>query len=213
MTAARDGVSIAIGASDRPHDRVCGRVPIASMNRSKIFASLPNLITVGRLFLVPLVIELISDRRWMQAFAVFLVAGLSDAVDGYLAKRFDLRTELGAYLDPIADKALLVSIYIALAFAVVIPNWLAIIVVSRDLMIVGAVLVAAVLDKPVPIRPLPISKLNTTAQIIFAAGVLGMNGFGADLGVGFQIALATVAALTVASAGAYLAQWLEHMSA
>ncbi|UDL95217.1 CDP-alcohol phosphatidyltransferase family protein [Lichenihabitans sp. PAMC28606] len=183
------------------------------MNRSKIFASLPNLITVGRLFLVPLVIELISDRRWMQAFAVFLVAGLSDAVDGYLAKRFDLRTELGAYLDPIADKALLVSIYIALAFAVVIPNWLAIIVVSRDLMIVGAVLVAAVLDKPVPIRPLPISKLNTTAQIIFAAGVLGMSGFGADLGVGFQIALATVAALTVASAGAYLAQWLEHMSA
>jgi cardiolipin synthase (CMP-forming) len=184
---------------------------MGSMNRSKIFASLPNLITVGRLFLVPLLIELITDRRWEEAFVVFLVAGISDAVDGFLAKRFDLRTELGAYLDPIADKALLVSIYIALALTSVIPNWLAIIVVSRDIMIVGAVLIAAVLDKPFPIRPLLISKANTTAQIAFAAGVLGAKAFGLDLALGFELTMVIVAALTVASAGAYLAQWLDHM--
>ena len=182
------------------------------MTRSKLFSSLPNLITVGRLFLVPLIIEFIVDRRWTEVFGLFLVAGVSDAVDGFLAKRFDLRSELGAYLDPIADKALLVSIYIALALAGVLPNWLAIIVVSRDIMIVGAVLIAAVLDKPIPIRPLLVSKVNTTLQIAFAAGVLGGKAFGIDFGLGFQAMLFVVAALTLASAGAYLAQWLNHMS-
>ena len=182
------------------------------MNRSKLFASLPNFITVGRLLLVPLIIELIDDRRWFQVFLVFLVAGVSDAVDGFVAKRFDLRSELGAYLDPLADKALLVSIYVALAIASVLPNWLAILVVSRDVMIVGAVLIAAVLLKPVPIRPLWISKVNTTAQIAFAAGVLGAEAFGLRLGTWFAMAVLVVAALTVASAAAYLARWLDHMS-
>jgi cardiolipin synthase len=183
------------------------------MNRSKLFQSLPNFITVGRLFLVPVVIELIADRRWAGVFAVFLIAGISDGVDGFLAKRFDLRSELGAYLDPLADKALLVSIYVSLAIAGVTPTWLAILVVSRDVMIIGAVLIAAVLAKPVAIRPLLISKLNTTVQIAFAASVLGAKAFGLDLGAWFEVAMTVAATLTVASAGAYLAQWLDHMGA
>lgn len=180
---------------------------------SRLVASnLPNLITVGRLFLVPAIIASIADGRWTTAFIVFVLAGISDAVDGFLAKRFEWQSRLGAYLDPVADKALLMSIYVALAVVDVVPPWLSIMVVSRDVMIVGAVLIAWLLGEPIEIRPLLVSKLNTTAQIAFAALVLGGLAFGADLAAWFNVALATVAALTLASAAAYLGQWLDHMT-
>ena len=175
------------------------------------FSSLPNLITLGRLISVPVIIAAISDGRWTFTFAIFLLAGVSDGVDGYLAKTFDLRTKLGAYLDPVADKALLVSVYVALALANVVPAPLAIMVVSRDIMIVGAIMISWLLDNPVEIRPLLVSKLNTTAQIGFAAAVLGAKAFDMSLGLWFEISLAVVAALTLASAGAYLKQWLAHV--
>ncbi len=89
------------------------------------------------------------------AFLLFLLAGLSDLVDGYLAKRFNMATELGAYLDPLADKALIVSIYVTLGIAGAIPPWLVILVVSRDIMIVSAVILSWVMDKPVPLKPGP----------------------------------------------------------
>lgn len=176
------------------------------------FSSLPNLITLGRLILVPVIIAAISDGRWIFTFVVFVLAGISDGIDGYLAKTFDLRTELGAYLDPVADKALLVSIYVALALVNVVPPSLAILVVSRDIMIVGAVMIAWLLDNPLEIRPLLVSKLNTTAQIGFAAAVLGAKAFDISLGLWFEISLGIVAALTLASAAAYLKQWLAHVT-
>ena len=80
------------------------------MERSLLIRSLPNIITIARLFLVPVVVALIAAQAWRGAFACFLVAGASDGIDGWIARRFDLRTELGAYLDPLADKALLISI-------------------------------------------------------------------------------------------------------
>ena len=120
----------------------------------------------------------------LLAFIVFVIAGVSDAIDGFLAKRFDMATELGAYLDPLADKALLVSIYVTLAMLGKMPAWLTIVVVSRDIMIVGAIVLSWVLGKPVTIRPLRVSKLNTAAQIVLAALVLGSLGLrpGARLG-------------------------------
>ena len=99
------------------------------------------------------------------AFLLFLAAGVSDAVDGFLAKRFNMASELGAYLDPLADKALIVSIYVALGIAEAIPRWLVILVVSRDIMIVGAVMLSWLVGKPVELKPLSVSKLNTVAQI------------------------------------------------
>jgi cardiolipin synthase len=176
------------------------------------FAALPNLISLGRLVLVPLVVSMIASQAWVEAFLVFVAAGVSDAVDGFLAKRFNLRTELGAYLDPAADKALLVSIYVALAIIGVIPAWIAILTVSRDLMIVGAIVISWLLDRPVEIRPLLVSKLNTTAQIGFAAAVLATKAFGGSLGLWFGLALYGVAALTIFSAAAYFAHWLKHMA-
>lgn len=181
------------------------------MSAHGLLASLPNLISLGRLVLVPIIVTLIIQPEWALAFTLFLVAGVSDAIDGWLAKRFDLRTELGAYLDPIADKALLVSIYISLAAVGVLPATIVVLVVSRDVMIVGAVMVSWLLDKPVAIRPLLVSKLNTLAQIALAACVLAAKAFAFPLGIWFTVFLYVVAALTVASAAAYLTQWIRHM--
>jgi len=174
--------------------------------------TIPNIITIGRLIIVPIVIVMIMQQRWAMAFALFVVAGVSDAVDGFIARKFDMRSEFGAYIDPLADKSLLVSIYVTLAIVGAIPSWLAIIVVSRDVMIVAAVLLSWVMSRPVAIKPLIVSKLNTGAQLAFAAYALAANAFGAGLGGFEEIAMVLVATLTIASAGAYLVGWLRHMS-
>jgi cardiolipin synthase (CMP-forming) len=173
--------------------------------------SLPNIITIGRLLLVPFIVSMMVDGEWATAFAVFVIAGLSDAADGWLAKTFDLRTELGAFLDPLADKALLVAIYVALGITHAIPSSLAILVVSRDIMIVGGVVTSWILDNPIEIKPLYVSKVNTAAQIAFAATVLASKAFDFPTDYWFTPAAYVVAALTLASAGAYLGPWIKHM--
>ena len=104
--------------------------------------SIPNIITLGRILLVPFIVWAIASSQMEIAFAIFVVAGVSDAVDGFLAKRFNMASELGALLDPLADKALLVSIYVALGIWGAVPRWIVILVVSRDIMIVSAVIVS-----------------------------------------------------------------------
>ena len=143
--------------------------------------SLPNIITIGRIILVPFTIWLMVTGKFHLAFAAFIIAGISDGVDGFIAKRFNQTTRLGAYLDPLADKLLLVSIYLALGFLGTIPSLLVIIVVSRDVMIVGAVILSWVLDKPIEMKPLWISKINTAGQILLAGTVLGALGLGMNV--------------------------------
>jgi cardiolipin synthase len=174
--------------------------------------SLPNLISLARLVLVPAIISMISTQRWKEASVVFVIAGLSDALDGWIAKTFNLRTELGAYLDPLADKALIVSIYVALAIVGVLPAPVAIIVVARDAMIVGAFMISWFLNKPMAVRPLLISKLNTLVQLACAALILGAKAFGVPLGGWFDGMLYLVAAACLASLAAYFNQWIRHMS-
>ena len=183
------------------------------MNSSQLLANLPNLITLARLLMTPLAVSMIVSQRFVDGVPDLRSRpGISDAVDGFIAKRFDLRTELGSYLDPLADKALLTSMYIALAAIGALWPALAILVVSRDLMILFAVLVSWLLAKPVAIRPVWISKFNTAAQIAFAAFVLGSKAYGYDeLAAQHGLAL-IVAASTLASGGVYIAQWLDHMS-
>ena len=182
------------------------------MNVSQLIANLPNLITLARLLMTPVAVLMIVSQRFVEAFVIFVAAGLSDAVDGFVAKRFDLRSELGSYLDPLADKALLISMYVALAAIGAAPPALAILVVSRDLMILFAVLVSWLLLNPVAIRPVWISKFNTVAQIAFAAFVLGCKAYGYDASTVQQGLALIVAASTLASAGVYVAHWLDHMS-
>ncbi|WP_029004971.1 CDP-alcohol phosphatidyltransferase family protein [Azorhizobium doebereinerae] len=174
--------------------------------------NLPNIITLGRLLIVPVVIWAISADEPRLAFALFLLAGVSDAIDGFLARRLDLRTELGAYLDPIADKALLVSIYVTLAISGDIPRWVAIAVVSRDVMIVGAIVLSTLMAKPVAIQPLIISKVNTAVQIAFAALVLARESFDFAWTQPYRLGLVAVGVLTGLSAAAYLAAWTRHMA-
>lgn len=175
--------------------------------------TIPNFITIARLILVPLIVLMIGQEAWTAAFAIFIAAGISDAVDGILAKRFGMASELGAYLDPIADKALIVSIYVTLAIVGVIPPWLTILVVSRDIMIVSAVILSWLLENPIEIAPLVVSKMNTAAQIGFAAFFLGARAFGIETGLWGSAFETVVAALTVASMAAYLTLWLKHMAA
>ena len=146
------------------------------------------------------------------AFLLFLAAAISDAVDGFLAKRFGMKTELGAYLDPLADKVLIVSIYVTLGITGVIPLWIVILVVSRDFMIVGAIILSWVIDRPVKIRPHVVGKLNTGAQIVFAGLVLASHGYGFDLEPLLTLVMALVAVLTLLSVGLYLAEWVRHMN-
>lgn len=174
--------------------------------------NIPNLITLGRVILVPVVFWLLVSGQTQLAFFAFVLAGVSDAVDGFIAKRFGLTTELGAYLDPLADKLLIVSIFLALGVKGALPSWLVIAVVSRDILIVLGVMLSWLLDHPVRIAPLVVSKANTLAQIVLAGTVLADDGFGLGLEVLRTLLVWIVGALTVASLWAYLRAWLRHMS-
>ncbi|MFT4279398.1 MAG: CDP-alcohol phosphatidyltransferase family protein [Rhodopseudomonas sp.] len=174
--------------------------------------SIPNIITLCRILLVPVVVWAIASNEMAIAFAVFVVAGVSDAVDGFLAKRFNMASELGALLDPLADKALLVSIYVSLGIWGAIPRWLVILVVSRDIMIVGAVMISWVFGKPIPMKPLMVSKLNTVAQVAFAAMVLGALAFGFEPMPYDLFLMGAVTVLTLLSVSFYLVEWMRHMS-
>ena len=182
------------------------------MNIGQVLNNLPNLITLARMLMTPLAVMMIISQRFLPAFLIFILAGVSDAIDGFIAKNYDLRTELGAYLDPLADKALLISIYVSLAIYAGLPAWIAVTVVSRDVMIVVAVLVSWLLDKPVEIRPVWVSKLNTVAQIALAGFALGVRAYGLDSQPLQTFLEWVVAGTTLASGGVYIAQWLDHMS-
>lgn len=172
----------------------------------------PNFITIARFLLVPVFILAMLQGATAWAFVVFLVAGLSDAVDGYVARRFGQVSELGAYLDPLADKLLLISGFITLGYIGAIPTWLVLLVVSRDVLIVGAVLTSHLIGQPVPVRPLFVSKLTTTVQILLVTVALAhLAGF-AELSAGVFWAGLAVAGLTIASAAAYLRTWMRHMA-
>ncbi len=174
--------------------------------------NIPNSITLGRIVLVPLVVWLIITHEMQAAFLLFLLAGLSDAADGFLAKRYNWDTELGAYLDPIADKALLVSIYVTLGLAAQLPAWLVIAVVSRDILIVGAVVLSWMLSRPMSMQPLLISKANTFSQIVLAGLVLAELGLGLGFEAFVEFLVWVTGTLTILSAAAYFWSWLRHMA-
>ena len=193
-----------------------GRFPLAKVGAGQlagITLNIPNLITLGRILLVPVVVWAISTpgAMWI-AFVLFVVAGVSDAVDGFLAKRFGMASELGAYLDPLADKALIVSIYLTLGINGAIPRWLVILVVSRDILIVGGIMLSWLIGNPLKIKPLLVSKLNTAAQIVFACVVMGSLGFDIKADMLTLVLMALVTALTLLSVAAYVAEWVRHMN-
>ena len=175
----------------------------ANQGHSTALLTLPNIITFARLCAVPGAVYLVLHEQFLAAFWLFLGAGVSDGVDGWLARRQG-PTYVGALLDPVADKALLVTMYIMLAAVHVLPDWLAIMVVFRDLIIVGGVLVLYLLGDPPVIKPLLVSKLNTFLQIILVAAVLLLAGIGRQEEPLRLSLIWLVAASTLVSGAAYI---------
>lgn len=128
--------------------------------------NIPNLLTIFRILLVPVFIIFIINDRMVMALAVFILAGLTDGIDGLIARVFNQKTPLGAYLDPIADKLLLCSAFLALTLRDILPNWLTVIVISRDVIILGGVVVLSLMKKEVKVQPSMASKITTWLQVI-----------------------------------------------
>jgi cardiolipin synthase len=170
--------------------------------------NLPNLITLGRLVCVPLAIWLILEERYALAFWVFVGAGVSDGVDGYIAKHFNQRTRLGAMLDPAADKLLLAGVYLTLGYAGQLPAWLVGLVVLRDVLIVlGVGVIHAIAGAPRQFGPLYISKINTFIQIALVGFVLARLGLGIEAGTTAWLLIVVAGITTVLSGLAYLWRW------
>ncbi len=177
-----------------------------------MLAHIPNLISLARLLMVPLVVYLVLNERMVAGFWLFVAAGVSDAVDGYIAKRFDASSLLGRYLDPLADKALLVAVFVLGGYMDFLSVWLVILVVFRDVMIVGGAILFYTLDRPPTMPPLLVSKVNTALQIVLAAAALAFRGYELDLAAVQSALEYAVAATTLASGGAYLVKW-SHLAA
>lgn len=172
--------------------------------------TIPNLISIGRLLLVPVIVVLTLKGLHATALVVFVIAGVSDAADGIIARWMDARSDLGAILDPLADKALLVSIFVVLAADGALPVWLSVLVVGRDALILGAVMLAWLAGRPLTIAPLLASKVNTATQIVLAAAVLTQLGLHLQI-EGLIQALIVVATITTVVSGVdYLQAWLRQ---
>jgi len=174
--------------------------------------NLPNLITFGRLLTVPITVYLLMQSAYLSAFILFLVAGASDALDGYLAKRNNQTTELGAILDPLADKALLVGVYVTLGLQGSLPNWLVVLVVFRDVLIIGGVVILYLVRLEVKMRPLIVSKINKAAQIGLAATLLAELGLRLDIMGLVEAMVYLVGVTTVISGASYIVSWSRQMT-
>jgi len=153
------------------------------------------------------IIWLIINDRMAAAFWLVLVAAISDAVDGAIAKHFNQTTELGAYLDPIADKALLVCSYIAMGHEGYLPTWLVIGVVFRDAFIIGGALSYHLMTQSLIMEPIMVSKINTVAQLVLAVEILASEGLGFEFGIFRDVMIILVAVTTVVSGSVYVVIW------
>jgi len=134
--------------------------------------NIPNALTMMRIVLVPIIIILLMQGSYFKALVLFSISGITDALDGFLARFLEQQTTLGAYLDPIADKALIMSCFITLSVKQVIPGWLTVIVISRDCIILLGICVLVMLSTPFQIRPSVVSKVTTALQLLTVFFVL-----------------------------------------
>lgn len=130
--------------------------------------TIPNFLTILRVLLTPVLVILLLEERLSEALFVFIIAGVTDGLDGLIARLYKQKSRLGAFLDPLADKLLLATTYVLLAFQSMVPSWLTVIVLSRDVLIVLGVFVLFMQDLPFEIKPTLASKLTTCTQIITA---------------------------------------------
>jgi len=128
--------------------------------------NIPNILTLVRIILVPVFVILMMQGSFSHALAVFVLAGVTDGLDGFLARILRQQTILGSYLDPLADKALIITSFVSLSILDLIPDWLAVVVISRDCIILFGVSVLSLMSVPFEIRPTYVSKATTVLQLL-----------------------------------------------
>jgi cardiolipin synthase len=168
---------------------------------------LPNAITVLRAALIPLQAWLLLERDYATAFLLFVASGLSDLADGWIARRFDLRTRFGAIADPAADKLTMLTVAVLLAMHDWLPWWFTALVVGRDLVIVSGAAAYHFTIGEVEMAPSWISKLNTALEFVFLAFVLALAAGYLDDGPWYPALLYATAATIVASGASYVLVW------
>jgi cardiolipin synthase len=168
---------------------------------------IPNAICIARILLVAPLVLYIVDGRYVPALVVLVVAGLSDGLDGFLAKRFDWRTRLGGLLDPAADKLLLVAAFASLTYVGLVPVELTVIVIARDVIIVLGAIFYQWLIAPVEGEPSVISKLNTACQLAMLFFTLTAAAYGVPPPVSLTVLGATVVFTSIVSGLNYVLRW------
>lgn len=169
----------------------------------KVYLTVPNIITIARFVAIPFIVLAMLQGAWMTAFVLFALAGISDGVDGYIARHFGQDSQLGTYLDPLADKALTIAVFAAFTAAGTLPWALFALVVARDIGIVAGAVLMARRGEAAAIRPLMISKVNTTVLILLAAWLLAAEAFEWRLPALKNALIGLVVLLTAVSAIAY----------
>ena len=173
--------------------------------------NIPNVLTLSRVLLVPVFLALLSGHRYGYALYVFCAAGLTDALDGTIARWFNLRTEIGALLDPFADKLLLLSAFVGLTFEDAIPGWLLGVVITRDIVIVfGYLLLIFYTDERLPVHPSYLGKAATCCQLAAVVGALA--GLGQSSAGLWHLLLFATAMITALSGVHYAYQGLLWLS-
>lgn len=168
---------------------------------TRLFRNLPNLLTVLRLTLVPFVVRELWRGNYRLALVLLFVAGATDALDGYLARRFNWTSRFGAYLDPVGDKLLLVSVYLVLGLKDVVPRWLMWLVLGRDALILTMVAIALLFTQVRSFPPSIWGKLSTVIQIGAGLGIIAANGYFPVRPPGFDQAIVLVTALATGVSG------------
>jgi len=173
--------------------------------------NIPNSLTVLRIVLVPVIVILLIQGQYGKALVCFIIAGVTDGLDGLIARSFNQMTVVGAYLDPLADKALVISMFTTLAIVGVIPGWLAVVVISRDCIILGGILVMTLMSVDLEIKPSFVSKINTMLQLvtIFFALLLKMDGAEKNFHGAFMFVCWLTAIFTVISGADYLLKGMK----
>ena len=172
----------------------------------------PNLLTGSRLVCAPLLALLLMRGHDTAALCVFVFAGLTDAADGYLAKRYNLASRLGRYLDPAADKLLMLACFLTLTRLGVTPLWLTVLVIARDVIIVCAIVLAHYLALPLRIAPSLLGKISTAAQVCYVGSMLVLLAFTIAWPMLAYGAALVAGALTLASWLNYAALWLQALA-
>ena len=176
--------------------------------------TVPNMLTVSRMVLIPVFVTMLFYQRFIVALAVFVCAGLTDGLDGLLARRFDQRSQLGTVLDPIADKLMMVTAFIVLSMRSIfpapvpshlpVPFWVTVVVISRDVFIIVGAAAINIMTGFRGFRPSWLGKVNTTVQIVAIAAIMFAASVPYDTGYYLPTVYATVFTFAVLSGLHYI---------